>query len=102
MLEVIRRPTKTFKVLGWRWIVERTFGWLNWQRKLSKDYEYLPPNEKHGFIWLVLGLTSMNQLKFTILREKSMFLKINDLLEISVICFFEIDHNLYKNANKPF
>ena len=49
MLEVIRRPTKTFKVLGWRWIVERTFGWLNWQRKLSKDYEYLPPNEKAWF-----------------------------------------------------
>ena len=22
-----------------RWIVERTFAWLNWSRRLSKDYE---------------------------------------------------------------
>jgi putative transposase len=25
----------------WRWIVERTFGWLGRYRRLSKDYEYL-------------------------------------------------------------
>jgi putative transposase len=25
-----------------RWIVERTFGWLNKWRRLSKDYEVLP------------------------------------------------------------
>ena len=25
-----------------RWIVERTFGWLNQYRRLSKDYEALP------------------------------------------------------------
>lgn len=24
-----------------RWIVERTFGWLGWYRRLSKDYEKL-------------------------------------------------------------
>lgn len=28
-----------FKVLKWRWIVERTFGWLGRYRRLSKDYE---------------------------------------------------------------
>ena len=28
-----------FKVLKWRWIVERTFGWLGRNRRLSKDYE---------------------------------------------------------------
>ena len=28
-----------FVVQQWRWIVERTFGWLNWWRQLSKDYE---------------------------------------------------------------
>jgi len=26
----------------WRWIVERTFGWLNRSRRLSKDFEALP------------------------------------------------------------
>ncbi|NRB07209.1 MAG: transposase, partial [Richelia sp.] len=24
------------------WVVQRTFGWLNWCRRLSKDYERLP------------------------------------------------------------
>jgi transposase len=26
-------------ILHKRWIVERTFAWLNWSRRLSKDYE---------------------------------------------------------------
>jgi putative transposase len=41
-VEVIKRESKEFKVLPKRWIVERTFGWLNWFRRLSKDYEKLP------------------------------------------------------------
>ena len=28
-----------FAVIPKRWVVERTFGWLNGQRRLSKDYE---------------------------------------------------------------
>jgi putative transposase len=28
--------------LAVRWIVERTFGWLNRSRRLSKDFEALP------------------------------------------------------------
>ena len=27
--------------MPWRWIVERTFSWLNHSRRLSKDYEIL-------------------------------------------------------------
>ncbi|WP_406567423.1 transposase [Azospirillum canadense] len=35
-LEIVRRPRekKGFAVVGWRWIVERTFGWLNRSRRL--------------------------------------------------------------------
>jgi putative transposase len=43
-LEIVKRPKglKGFQVLPWRWIVERTFGWLGRYRRLSKDYAYLP------------------------------------------------------------
>jgi putative transposase len=42
-LEMVRRPegTKGFLLLPKRWIVERTFGWFNRYRRLSKDDEYL-------------------------------------------------------------
>lgn len=29
-----------FQVIAHRWVVERTFAWLNTYRRLSKDYEY--------------------------------------------------------------
>ena len=39
-VEVVKRTDQhLFKVLPKRWIVERTFAWLNWSRRLSKDYE---------------------------------------------------------------
>ena len=38
-VEVIERKSKGFEILPKRWIVERTFGWLNRFRRLSKDYE---------------------------------------------------------------
>jgi putative transposase len=43
-LEIVKRPKglEGFQVLPWRWIVERTFGWLGRYRRLSKDDEYLP------------------------------------------------------------
>ena len=44
VLEVVKRnkEAKGFELLPKRWIVERTFGWLNNYRRLSKDYEELP------------------------------------------------------------
>jgi putative transposase len=40
-LEVVQRTpgVRGFAVLPKRWIVERTFGWLSRNRRLSKDYE---------------------------------------------------------------
>ena len=42
-MTLVRRPAQqhTFQVLPRRWVVERTFGWLYLQRRLSKDYEAL-------------------------------------------------------------
>ena len=41
ILEVKTRPpgSKGFVLLKKRWIVERTFAWLGFNRRLSKDYE---------------------------------------------------------------
>lgn len=43
-LRIVKRTNKTagFQVLPRRWVVERTFAWLNCSRRLSKDYEALP------------------------------------------------------------
>ena len=43
ILEIVKRPSKTkgFMVIPKRWVVERTFAWLNKHRQLSKDYERL-------------------------------------------------------------
>ena len=38
-VDVIERKSEGFEVLPHRWIVERSFGWMNRYRRLSKDYE---------------------------------------------------------------
>ena len=41
-LEIIKRnELHTFKVLPKRWIVERTFAWIDTNRRNSKNYERL-------------------------------------------------------------
>ena len=43
-LEVVSKEKgqRGFQVLPRRWVVERTFGWLSANRRLSKEYEELP------------------------------------------------------------
>ena len=57
-MELVRRPVgqKTFQVLPKRWVVERTFGWLNLQRRLSKDYEALCETTE---TWLYISMTGL-------------------------------------------
>jgi putative transposase len=47
-LEIVKRPdgAKGFVLLPRRWVVERTLGWFNLYRALSKDYEVLPRNSE--------------------------------------------------------
>lgn len=46
--KVVQRSndTKGFKLLPRRWGVERTFAWLRFNRRLSKDYEKLTRNSE--------------------------------------------------------
>lgn len=54
-LEIVKRNDDTtgFKVLPRRWVVERTFGWLNNYRRLSKDYETFPETSE-AFIYAAM------------------------------------------------
>lgn len=57
-LSVVLRPheTKKFVVLPRRWVVERTFGWLNHSRRLSKSYERTTRSEE---TWIYLSMTRL-------------------------------------------
>ena len=47
-VEIIKRTDdlKGFKVVPRRWVVERTFGWFGFFKRLSKDYELLPEHSE--------------------------------------------------------
>jgi putative transposase len=54
-LEITKRSdtAKGFDVIPKRWIVERTLGWFNRYRRLSKDYELLPETSE-AVIYVVM------------------------------------------------
>ena len=78
-LEIVKRPnegdlkqwapegtipelvTPAFKVLPWRWVVERTFGWLGRYRRLSKDYE---ATVKSSIAWMHIAFIRLLTQRF--------------------------------------
>lgn len=52
-VEVAAKPesTKGFVPVKKRWVVERTFGWCNFLRRLVKDYEGNPENSAAWLFW---------------------------------------------------
>jgi len=52
---------KGFSALPRRWVVERTFGWLNQYRRLSKDYEVLPSSSE-AMIYIALTRLMLRRL----------------------------------------
>jgi putative transposase len=61
-LEIVKRnETHRFVVLPKRWIVERTFAWLNWSRRLSKDYE-LRPDSAETIIYIAYAHLMLRRL----------------------------------------
>lgn len=60
ILEIVKRSDAAheFKVVHWRWIVERTYGWLNRWRRLSKHYERCPASGE-AFVYIsMIGVMS--------------------------------------------
>ena len=43
---VVKRQKKEFEVLPRRWVVERSYAWMGWNRRLSKDYERTTPSSE--------------------------------------------------------
>ncbi len=56
--QVVKRShdRKGFVRMARRWVVERTFAWLSFNRRLSKDYEKLTRNSEAALYVAVLPL----------------------------------------------
>ena len=55
VVQVVLRPQehKGFVLLPKRWVVERTFGWLSWCRRLNRDHEGLPASSE---TWIYIAM----------------------------------------------
>ena len=64
LLQVVKRSddVKGFVVLPRRWVVERTFGWLGRNRRLSKDYERQCESSE-SFVYLAMIHLMLKRLK---------------------------------------
>ena len=51
--EISSKPpsAKGFVPVKWRWVSERTFGWFNFFRRLSKDYEKTKESSESWILW---------------------------------------------------
>jgi putative transposase len=54
-------PPKGFQVLPRRWVVERTFSWIDKNRRMSKDYERLPESSE-AFIYVAMSSLMVRRL----------------------------------------
>ena len=63
-LEVVKLADakRGFVLLPRRWVVERTFAWLDNYRRLSKDYEYLPQSSE-TMVYLAMTNLMLHRLK---------------------------------------
>ena len=57
-LEVVEREAgqKGFQIIPKRWVIERTFAWLGRNRRMSKDYEFLPETSE---TWIYIAMVSL-------------------------------------------
>jgi len=67
-LEIVRRADgqRGFVVLPRRWVVERTFAWFGWNRRLSRDYEYFA---EYSESWVYLASIQLMLRRLAISQE---------------------------------
>jgi transposase len=59
--ELTEKLGQGFIVEPWRWVVERTFAWLENARRLCRDYEELPEHHE-SFIYIAMIRLMLRQL----------------------------------------
>jgi putative transposase len=61
-LTIIKRTeVRKFHILPRRWVVERTFGWFGFYRRLAKDYERYPTHSE-AFVYIVMSNIMLRRL----------------------------------------
>lgn len=60
-VEISARITQGWAILAKRWVVERTFAWLNHFRRLSKDYE-ISTNTAENFVMIAHSIILIKRL----------------------------------------
>lgn len=61
-IEIIKRTeVRAFHILPRRWVVERTFGWFGFYRRLAKDYERYPKHSE-AFVYVAMSNIMLNRL----------------------------------------
>jgi putative transposase len=61
-LTIIKRSeVRAFHILPRRWVVERTFGWFGFYRRLSKDYERHPKHSE-AFVYIAMSNIMLQRL----------------------------------------
>ena len=61
-LDIVKRTeVRVFHVLRKRWVVERTFGWFGFYRRLAKDYERYPSHSE-AFVYIVMSNIMLHRL----------------------------------------
>lgn len=61
-IEIIKRTeVRAFHILPRRWVVERTFGWFGFYRRLAKDYERYPKHSE-AFVYLAMSNIMLHRL----------------------------------------
>lgn len=68
--EVTQKLGEGFVAAPWRWVVERTFAWLDKARRLCRDYEHLPENQA-GVVYIVMIRLMLRRLTDNERRWKS-------------------------------
>jgi len=61
-IEIIKRTeVRAFHILPRRWVVERTFAWFGFYRRLAKDYERYPKHSE-AFVYIAMSNIMLHRL----------------------------------------